>query len=536
MIELIEKFGSLGKSEQKKTEEEIIELRSKLPDALVDEIEKYLKETRERKQKEEEVLSEINNNIDSNFSSYSSEYSSDDILEESSDEMKVSSSENIELKSNIEEHESPNEINNGNDKSKNDSDIDLNNLDNIFDQKIEEINKIKGQLTLIEDSKEKEKIQKVLEEKENEFNKIKFDLLQLLNQYKEKFNKEYEELNLIFAGEEVLSRKYKNNPERLKQISNKINDVNLKKKKCFENQQKVEELIDTYSNYKLNDKIKKNSDDKKLLKIEKNEHKPKLTWKTVVSIAAGIGVGATVYFTLGPLGVAVLDTGAGIAKGFVAKKRHTSNIDYDKEKIKIKDISGMPGKLKSTFTNFKTYLKSKEGLRDISWFLNSAIITGTSLSIGNGIKNFIASKSVPTTIENPIKEVPNNITPTTQSTPINISKSSAYGNIKIQNGIGNYDVSSGYDRASWALNHTNKESLISEYVNKAKSVFNKFVVLNSDGSIAAQCTTPGISIEQFAKSQGVDVSKVAVLVSDKLGSAQAWTSAGELVKSIGAIK
>ena len=517
-IELIEKYGDVRLDEREKAKKEIFDLMDKLPEDLAYEIDDYITEVAERKSKEQEVLDDVRRNI------RNVKYEFVDDSKEKNNA--VNEAQNVKL---------PIEVNSMTLSENTNDDIELNGLDDKLNILKSEIIDLEEKISESKDSKEKESLNKNLEDKKKEFNDTKTNLLNLLNEYKDKFNKEYEDLNLIYAGEEILSRKYRDNKEKIDIISKKINEINDKKKRCFNNQSSVEELIEKYTNYNIKSIKKPEIKKDKILKIDKKEHKPKLTWKTAVAIASGIGVGATVYFTLGPLGVTVLNAAAGISKGVVSKKQANSNIDYNKERIKIKEVNGMSDKLKSSFKNLKTYLKSKEGLRDISWFLTSAIITGTTLSIGNGIKNYFASKSAPTTIDNPIKDVPNNINKPTV-TPSGAQKPSIYSNIKIQNGIGNYDVSSGYDRASWALNNTNKESLISEYVNKAKSVFNKFVVLNSDGTIGAQCTTPGMSIEQFAQSQGVDVSKVAVLVSDKAGTAQAWTAASELVKSIGVIK
>ena len=504
LLDFIEKYGDLNGKEKEDLKNEILKLKEKIPQDLSEEVYQYIEEVAERKSKEQEVLFEVRNNIKTVEYEFVNDY-------EEKESSKEEEQENLTSE----------------------DDIVLNGLDDKLSLLEEEINHLIERLNQTDDKNQKDKLSAELEEKKKIFNNIKSDLLNILSEYKTKFDKEYEDINLIHAGEETLYRKYKNDKEKINEISKKINDINIKKKKCFNNQNKAEDLIEKYKNYSLNNKEVDKKEKK--LKIEKKEYKPKLTWKTAVAIAAGAGVGATVYFTLGPLGVTVLNVAAGISKGVVAKKQANSNIDYNNEKIKIKEVSGMSNKLKSSFTNLKTYLKSKEGLREISWFLTSAIVTGSALSIGNGIKNYIASKSAPATINNPIKEVPNSVTKPAIN-PTGAKNSSIYSNIKIQNGVGNYDVSSGYDKASWAINHTNKESLISEYVNKAKSVFNKFVVLNPDGTIGAQCTTPGMSIEQFAASQGVDVSKVAVLVSDKSGTAQAWTAASELVKSIGAMK
>lgn len=65
---------------------------------------------------------------------------------------------------------------------------------------------------------------------------------------------------------------------------------------------------------------------------------PKKTWKTWVSLAAGIGLGVGTYFVAGPIGVGVVAIGGSILKRLVAKKRNEIKMDRVRKENEYKQI------------------------------------------------------------------------------------------------------------------------------------------------------------------------------------------------------
>lgn len=270
-------------------------------------------------------------------------------------------------------------------------------------------------------------------------------------------------------------------------------------------------------------------------------NKPKITWKTVLHVAAGIGIGAAVFFTTGPLGVGVMSLAGGLTNKFL-KQRRNEIARLNKLGIKTKIntvVEPRPG-LKGLVDRVKNRFRTEEGIRDVSWMINSAIITGTALTVASTVNNIIQARSAAT----PTSGTPN--TPTSPEptvspgpTPIKATPQQAvqqpvsqYDGIRIGDGVGKYNVSTGHISSDRAVMGIDSKSLLPEYVNE-NSIFGRFASVNPDGSIGQVINTHGLSIEEFCATNGIDPSRVAVSVMDKAGVDQAWISASELVSGMG---
>lgn len=270
-------------------------------------------------------------------------------------------------------------------------------------------------------------------------------------------------------------------------------------------------------------------------------NKPKITWKTVLHVAAGIGIGAAVFFTTGPLGVGVMSLAGGLTNKFL-KQRRNEIARLNKLGIKAKIntvVEPRPG-LKGLVDRVKNRFRTEEGIRDVSWMINSAIITGTALTVASTVNNIIQARSAATSTSG-TPNTPTSPEPTVspEPTPIKATPQQAvqqpvsqYDGIRIGDGVGKYNVSTGHISSDRAVMGIDSKSLLPEYVNE-NSIFGRFASVNPDGSIGQVINTHGLSIEEFCATNGIDPSRVAVSVMDKAGVDQAWISASELVSGMG---
>lgn len=322
------------------------------------------------------------------------------------------------------------------------------------------------------------------------------------------------------------------------------------------NEEDIEESIEPLP--PVNEEVEEQEEDKDKAKEEEPEenieldedvpqipnvkaNKPKITWKTVLHVAAGIGIGAAVFFTTGPLGVGVMSLAGGLTNKFL-KQRRNEIARLNKLGIKTKIntvVEPRPG-LKGLVDRVKNRFRTEEGIRDVSWMINSAIITGTTLTVASTVNNIIQARSAAT----PTSGTPN--TPTSpeptvspEPTPIKATPQQAvqqpvsqYDGIRIGDGVGKYNVSTGHISSDRAVMGIDSKSLLPEYVNE-NSIFGRFASVNPDGSIGQVINTHGLSIEEFCATNGIDPSRVAVSVMDKAGVDQAWISASELVSGMG---
>lgn len=279
-------------------------------------------------------------------------------------------------------------------------------------------------------------------------------------------------------------------------------------------------------------------------------NKPKLTWKTAMAVAAGVGIGATVFFAAGPTGVAVMSIVNSVALkvvGSARAKAAANRMSVLGGAVEVEAVEEPKKGIKGAVSNFKKYIKSEEGLRDISWMLTSAIITGNALSIGSAIRSkMIASKAaevqpVEAPAEAPVTEtpVPEAVEPTPQvvePTPAPVTTVAqpttpdVYSGIRLGDNVGNYNVSIGHRQATKAFGGWDPLHLNQNLVN-SDSVFSEFAIVDDSGKLLQRISTPGLSLDEVCAQYGVNYSNVVLDVA-KNGTPQAWISVEELVKGV----
>lgn len=393
------------------------------------------------------------------------------------------------------------------------------------DQTIDKINKLLDKAEKDLDKKALEEARKLIENLPNGHEKE--ELTKRLNAISDKLI-EKEITDLLDKAEKDLD---KSALDKAKNLISKL--PNGDKKNAFEKKaDEIDKLIKEKDGKDPNGGS--DSDDKDDPKPEQptiEENAPKKTWKTYVSLAAGIGVGAAVFFTCGTVGVSVMAIAGGITKRLLAKRRRKLELQRLKGELPIEEVEEpLPG-IKGKIQKLKNYFKSEEFCRDANWFLNGAIYTGLGLNIASSIYNLASAKfgaGVDTT------PTPDTVTTDVQPKldPTTATNSDPMSGIKIGENVGDYNVSVGHDTASWATSGSHTENLISEYVNSG-SIFKRFAVMNPDGTVGQMINTNGLSIADFCNQSGIDPSQIAVDVASKNGTSQAWVSVSELVKGVG---
>jgi hypothetical protein len=314
--------------------------------------------------------------------------------------------------------------------------------------------------------------------------------------------------------------------------------------------EEVEEQEEEKEEDKEEDKSKEEPEEEENIELDDEpvipnvkSNKPKITWKTILHVAAGIGIGAAVFFTAGPLGVGVMSLAGGLANKFLKQRRNEiARLNSLGISTKINTVVEPRPGIKGLVDRVKNKFRTEEGLRDMSWMINSAIITGTTLTVASTVNNLIQARNtaVPSVESTPQTNTPSvepKVTP--EPTPLKATPEpvvqqpvSQYDGIRIGEGVGDYNVSVGHISSDRAVMGLDTKPLLSQYVNK-DSIFGRFASVNPDGSIGQVINTNGLSIEEFCTTNGIDPSRVAVSVMDKAGTDQAWISASELVSGMG---
>lgn len=314
--------------------------------------------------------------------------------------------------------------------------------------------------------------------------------------------------------------------------------------------QPVNEEVEEQEEDKEKDKSKEEPEEEENIELDDEpvmpnvkSNKPKITWKTILHVAAGIGIGAAVFFTAGPLGVGIMSLAGGLANKFLKQRRNEiARLNSLGISTKINTVVEPRPGIKGLVDRVKNKFRTEEGLRDMSWMINSAIITGTSLTVASTVNNLIQARNaaVPSVESTPQTNTPS-VEPkvTSEPTPLKATPKpvveqsiSQYDGIRIGEGVGDYNVSVGHISSDRAVMGLDTKPLLSQYVNK-DSIFGRFASVNPDGSIGQVINTNGLSIEEFCATNGIDPSRVAVSVMDKAGTDQAWISASELVSGMG---
>ena len=265
----------------------------------------------------------------------------------------------------------------------------------------------------------------------------------------------------------------------------------------------------------------------------------------IAALVIGGAIGISVSLAFGHVGVMVMYLGIVLAKSKI-KNQIISNQELEikrlKGEIEAENIEQPTNALLAKIKNSKVgqYFQSEEGLKALSWGLNAALIAGTATEIGKTIYSArVAPKTTNSVTSTPKAEAPapepqvttQPATPTPEAvTQAPTPATPNYEGIKLGNQVGNYNVSHGYDTASYAVNNINRESLISNIVTK-DSVFKRFAILNQDGTVAQIINTPGTSLADLASQYGAE--NIAVDVANSSGVSQAWTTAADLISTVG---
>ena len=265
----------------------------------------------------------------------------------------------------------------------------------------------------------------------------------------------------------------------------------------------------------------------------------------IAALVIGGAIGISVSLAFGHVGVMVMDLGIVLAKSKI-KNQIIANQELEikrlKGEIEAENIEQPTNALLAKIKNSKVgqYFQSEEGLKALSWGLNAALIAGTATEIGKTIYSArVAPKTTNSVTSTPKAEAPapepqvttQPATPTPEAvTQAPTPATPNYEGIKLGNQVGNYNVSHGYDTASYAVNNINRESLISNIVTK-DSVFKRFAILNQDGTVAQIINTPGTSLADLASQYGAE--NIAVDVANSSGVSQAWTTAADLISTVG---
>lgn len=265
----------------------------------------------------------------------------------------------------------------------------------------------------------------------------------------------------------------------------------------------------------------------------------------IAALVIGGAIGISVSLAFGHVGVMVMDLGIVLAKSKI-KNQIIANQELEikrlKGEIEAENIEQPTNALLAKIKNSKVgqYFQSEEGLKALSWGLNAALIAGTATEIGKTIYSArVAPKTTNSVTSTPKAEAtapePQVTTQPATPTPEAVTQAPTpatpnYEGIKLGNQVGNYNVSHGYDAASYAVNNINRESLISNIVTK-DSVFKRFAILNQDGTVAQIINTPGTSLADLASQYGAE--NIAVDVANSSGVSQAWTTAADLISTVG---
>lgn len=265
----------------------------------------------------------------------------------------------------------------------------------------------------------------------------------------------------------------------------------------------------------------------------------------IAALVIGGAIGISVSLAFGHVGVMVMDLGIVLAKSKI-KNQIIANQELEikrlKGEIEAENIEQPTNALLDKIKNSKVgqYFQSEEGLQALSWGLNAALIAGTATEIGKTIYNAkVAPKTTNSVTSTPKAEAaapePQVTTQPATPTPEAVTQAPTpatpnYEGIKLGNQVGNYNVSHGYDTASYAVNNINRESLLSNIVTK-DSVFKRFAILNQDGTVAQIINTPGTSLADLASQYGAE--NIAVDVANSSGVSQAWTTAADLINTVG---
>lgn len=250
-------------------------------------------------------------------------------------------------------------------------------------------------------------------------------------------------------------------------------------------------------------------------KIDKVRKNPKLTWKTFAMVAGGLALGGGLGFALaatlgaayGGVAAGAIAISGGIAKHKINKKRKELREKRLNGTLEIESVETPTEEQKNVFAKFKNYIKSEEGLRDLSWGLTGGII-GVELGYtANQYMGYQASLN--------------------QTSGLS-SQTTTPQDYEIGQTIGQGDFSTGYRTANDALNGTGAVNLNENSVNATNEIKRMFVK-GADGSWQ-NISTPGVKASDLI-AQGYDPSDIAFSLANN-GKDVAWMPYEQFVKEV----
>ena len=256
-------------------------------------------------------------------------------------------------------------------------------------------------------------------------------------------------------------------------------------------------------------------------------------WRTIASIAVGIGLGAGVWFAFGAAGVAALTIGGGIAKRLLAKKQAKLEMLREQGELKVHRAEDFPPTLKGQLQRFRSYINGPEGLDAIQKVLTASIITGVGFNILGPILGLeggqviTALKGMGSTGTGSTSAGTGTVTNTVNNTNQTTTGLKA-GDLRVGDSAGN--LTTGYTDSYKALSGTDGVGLNQTFINNESSQIGSFLVRKGTESFTV--TDPSLTVSEIATKFGVaETDIVANVVQNGTNIPQSWNSLSEIVNA-----
>ncbi len=169
--------------------------------------------------------------------------------------------------------------------------------------------------------------------------------------------------------------------EKKKELKDKLNSIKQIKDSNEDKKEPNTDKDGDSGNDNIDDKEEGlvKDEDKDLITPKVVDNKPSLVWKKVISLAAGVGIGAGIALIAGPGGVIGLAAAGVISNIIISKKLEVPEEERLAKLHKIEMIEE-PKNFKEKFRNkinqAKMYFNSDEGLRNLRCTINAAVVSG----------------------------------------------------------------------------------------------------------------------------------------------------------------
>ena len=286
--------------------------------------------------------------------------------------------------------------------------------------------------------------------------------------------------------------------------------------------------VDELTEGKEEDKDKETGDEPKEVQPNVNAK-----WRTIASIAVGIGLGAGVWFAFGAAGVAALTIGGGIAKRLLAKKQAKLEMLREQGELKVHRAEDFPPTLKGQLQRFRSYINGPEGLDAIQKVLTASIITGVGFNILGPILGLeggqviTALKGMGSTGTGSTSAGTGTVTNTVNNTNQTTTGLKA-GDLRVGDSAGN--LTTGYTDSYKALSGTDGVGLNQTFINNESSQIGSFLVRKGTESFTV--TDSSLTVSEIATKFGVaETDIVANVVQNGTNIPQSWNSLSEIVNA-----